>query len=146
MFRSKIASKLTGTALGEIVTSHNIALLIMHPSGIINGSLDVARIIPFINKMDEGTGLSQAEDLAFKIIEAQHPRMDRGDVRKKVNKLRKGIGKKSALAQLSSASFLTLTLCLRSLQPFFYCSLVGLPLLIAARGCVAKSPFMFNAQ
>lgn len=77
VFRSKIASKLTGMALGDIISSDTIAVLITHSSGIIHGSPDGARIIPFINKMDMVKGISPAEDLASKIFEAQHPIVDR---------------------------------------------------------------------
>ncbi len=77
VFRSEIAAKLTGMALGDIVSSETIALLLTHQSGIIKGSPNKARIIPFINKMDMGIDLSLAKELAFKILEAQHPRIDR---------------------------------------------------------------------
>jgi len=77
VFRAGIAAKLTGMALGDIVSSETIALLLTHPAGIIHGSPDGARIIPFINKMDMDVGLSLAKDLASKILEAKHPRIDR---------------------------------------------------------------------
>lgn len=77
VFRSEIAAQLTGMALGDIVSSETIAVLLTHPMGIIHGSPEGARIIPFINKVDTDIGLSQAENLASKILEAKHPRIDK---------------------------------------------------------------------
>lgn len=77
VFRSEIASKLTGLSPGEAVSANTIVTLILHPSGIIRGSPDQARIIPFINKIDLLADLSEARDLASKILEADHPRIDR---------------------------------------------------------------------
>jgi probable selenium-dependent hydroxylase accessory protein YqeC len=77
VFRSEIAAKLTGLSLGEAVSANTIVNLLLHPSGIIRGSPDQARIIPFINKIDLLADLSEARDLASKILEADHPRIDR---------------------------------------------------------------------
>lgn len=77
VFRSEIASKLTGLPLGETISPQTIADLILHPSGVIVGSPDQARVIPFINKMDLHADLSIARDLASKILDKRHPRIDR---------------------------------------------------------------------
>lgn len=77
VFRSKIASKLTGLSLGEAVSAEAIVTLILHPSGIMRGSPDNARIIPFINKIDLHADLAEARDLASKILGAGHPQIDR---------------------------------------------------------------------
>ena len=77
VFRSEIASKLTGLPLGEIILADTIVNLILHPSGITRGSPDQARIIPFINKIDLHVDLSEARGLASKILKADHPRVDR---------------------------------------------------------------------
>jgi len=77
VFRSEIAAKLTGLSPGEAVSAEAIVTLILHPSGIIRGSPNQARIIPFINKIDLLADLSKARDLASKILEAEHPRIDR---------------------------------------------------------------------
>lgn len=77
VFRSAIASKLTGLPLGETVSTEAIVDLIVHPSGIARGSPDQARIIPFINKMDLHADLSIARGLASKILDTGHPRVDR---------------------------------------------------------------------
>jgi probable selenium-dependent hydroxylase accessory protein YqeC len=77
VFRSEIASRLTGVRLGEIVTAETIARLILHPSGLATGSPAEARIIPFINKMDLSPDRSAARNLAREIFDAKHPRIDR---------------------------------------------------------------------
>ena len=77
VFRSKIAAQLTGTALGEIVTADTIAILMTHPLGMISGTPAHSRIIPFINKIDVHPDLLKARDLASRILEANHPQIDR---------------------------------------------------------------------
>ena len=77
VFRSEIASRLTGVPLGEVVTADTIARLILHPSGLATGSPAEARIIPFINKMDLSPDRSAARNLAHEILDAKHPRIDR---------------------------------------------------------------------
>jgi len=77
VFRSEIASRLTGVSLGEVVTAETIARLILHPSGLSTGSPAEARIIPFINKMDLSPDRSAARDLARAILAGEHPRIDR---------------------------------------------------------------------
>ena len=77
VFRSEIVAKLTGMALGEIVSSDTIAILMTHPAGMAKGSPVHARIIPFINKVDLDFSLLMAENLASKILAGKHPQIDR---------------------------------------------------------------------
>lgn len=77
VFRPEIAAELTDTALGAVVSSDTIAVLVTHPSGIACGSPAHARIVPFINKTDLNVNLSEARELASKILEARHPQIDR---------------------------------------------------------------------
>ncbi|UCH07588.1 MAG: putative selenium-dependent hydroxylase accessory protein YqeC [Deltaproteobacteria bacterium] len=77
VFRSEIASRLTGVPLGEVVTAETIARLILHPSGLATGSPAEARIIPFINKMDLSPDRSAARNLAHEILNSKRPRIDR---------------------------------------------------------------------
>jgi probable selenium-dependent hydroxylase accessory protein YqeC len=77
VFRSEIVSKLTGIPLGGMVSADTIANLMLHPSGIMRGSPDRARIIPFINKMDLNVDLSVARGIGSKILAAKHPQIDR---------------------------------------------------------------------
>jgi len=77
VFRSEIASRLTRIPLGGTVSADAIVNLMLHPSGMTRGSPADARIIPFINKMDLNADRSMARDIGFKILEANHPRIDR---------------------------------------------------------------------
>jgi probable selenium-dependent hydroxylase accessory protein YqeC len=77
VFRSEIAAQLAGISPGEAVSADVIANLIVHPSGIIRGSPDRARVVPFINKVDLHADLSGAREVAIKILEAHHSRIDR---------------------------------------------------------------------
>ena len=77
VFGSEIAAKLTGTALGETVSAEVIANLIVHPLGITRGSPARARVVPFINKVDLHSDLSEAREIAIKVLEAHHSQIDR---------------------------------------------------------------------
>ena len=75
VFRPQIVSELIGLPLGEVISAESIAFLITHHRGIIKGSPECARIIPFINKVDLDKGLAKARDLASKILAMGHPRV-----------------------------------------------------------------------
>jgi len=75
VFRPEIVSKLLGLPLGEVISAEFIAFLITHHQGIIKGSPDRARIVPFINKVDLDKGLSKGRDLASKILAMRNPRI-----------------------------------------------------------------------
>ena len=76
VFRPEIVSKLLGLPLGEVISPKAIAFLITHDQGIIKGSPDQARIVPFINKVDLDKGLSKGRDLAGKILAMRHPQIE----------------------------------------------------------------------
>ena len=75
VFRPQIVSKLIGVPLGEVISAESIAFLITHHQGIIKGSPDQARIIPFINKADLNKGLLKGRDLASKILAMRNPQI-----------------------------------------------------------------------
>jgi probable selenium-dependent hydroxylase accessory protein YqeC len=75
VFRPQIVSELTGIPLGGVITIESIAFLITDNRGIIKGSPDHTRIIPFINKVDLDTGLVKSIELANKILEVRHPQI-----------------------------------------------------------------------
>jgi probable selenium-dependent hydroxylase accessory protein YqeC len=75
VFRPEIVSSLLGLPLGEVISSDVIASLITHQQGIIKGSPEQARIVPFINKVDLDEGLSKGRDLAHKILAMRHPQI-----------------------------------------------------------------------
>jgi len=77
VFRPEIVSSLLGLPLGEVISPDAIAFLVTHHQGIIKGSPERARIIPFINKMDLEGGLSKGRDLADKVLAVRHPQIER---------------------------------------------------------------------
>jgi len=77
VFRPEIVSKLTGLAIREPVTPDAITTLVTHNKGITKGSPSGARIIPVINKMDITKSGAEAEALAYKILEVEHPEIER---------------------------------------------------------------------
>ncbi len=84
VFRSHLASELTGVPLGGTVTMQAIATLVVHPKGMAKGTPASARLIPFINKLDRGEP-SAARELAATILQRGHPLISRvvlGQVKK----------------------------------------------------------------
>lgn len=59
---------LTSLKPGEKLSAAAIALVMMHPRGNIKGSPEKARIVPFINKVDNTERLSAARELAAALI------------------------------------------------------------------------------
>ncbi|MEE8194090.1 MAG: selenium cofactor biosynthesis protein YqeC [Dehalococcoidales bacterium] len=76
-FRPELISRLTRLPLGGIISADAIATLITHARGIIKGSPAHSRIVPLINKMDLARGLAEAENLASRILDKRHPRIER---------------------------------------------------------------------
>jgi probable selenium-dependent hydroxylase accessory protein YqeC len=76
VFRPEIVSNLLGLPLGEIISPDAIAFLVTHHQGIIKGSPERARIVPFINKVDLDQGLSKGRDLADKILAMRHSQIE----------------------------------------------------------------------
>jgi probable selenium-dependent hydroxylase accessory protein YqeC len=68
-FRPERIAELTGAQLGDPITPHLIATLMVHPQGLIKGVPPGARIIPFINKVETTEGLHGAREIAQKILE-----------------------------------------------------------------------------
>jgi probable selenium-dependent hydroxylase accessory protein YqeC len=77
VFRPEIVSNLLELPLGEVISPDAIAFLITHRQGIIKGSPERARIVPFINKVDLDKDLSKARNLADKILAIRHPQIKR---------------------------------------------------------------------
>ena len=77
VFRPEVLSRLLRLPLGEVISAEAIAFLITHPRGTVKGSPVQARIIPFLNKVDSDQGLSKAMNLANKILEMGHPKIER---------------------------------------------------------------------
>ena len=68
VFHADIAAKLLQVPLGTIVSAKLMADLITHPRGILKGSPDTARFVPFINKVDLNGGLAKARQVAHEIL------------------------------------------------------------------------------
>jgi probable selenium-dependent hydroxylase accessory protein YqeC len=71
-FRPERIAELTGTKLGDPITPHLIASLIVHPQGLCKGVPPEARIIPFINKVETTEGLHGAREVAQEVLEEGH--------------------------------------------------------------------------
>ena len=76
-FRVPIISRLTGLEGRAPITKEAVATLLTHPAGIIQHSPPRARIVPFINKVDEPSCLPVARALAEEILERRHPQIER---------------------------------------------------------------------
>ena len=76
-FRPELISGLTRLPLGGIISADAIAILITHARGITKGSPAHSRIVPLINKMDLARGLAEAENLASRMMDRGHPRIER---------------------------------------------------------------------
>ncbi|MFC1964587.1 selenium cofactor biosynthesis protein YqeC [Chloroflexota bacterium] len=77
VFRPEIASRLLELPMDEAISAEAVARLITHPQGIAKGSPVLARIIPFINKVDLAEGLIKGRGLASNILAMTHPRIER---------------------------------------------------------------------
>lgn len=71
VFRPEIVSRLTGLAVGEPLTGQGIATLLTHPEGIAKGALPRVRIIPLLNKINNGN-ISAAQGIARLILLKKH--------------------------------------------------------------------------
>jgi probable selenium-dependent hydroxylase accessory protein YqeC len=77
VFRPGIYSRLTGINIGAPVSVDSIAKILTSSDGIIHGSPSNSRIIPFLNKIDINHGAEKAKELAAKIFEINHPKINR---------------------------------------------------------------------
>ncbi len=73
-FRAERISHLTGLKEGELITVEAVATLLSHPQGIIQHAPPGARIIPFINKVEEKER-PLAEELAWEVLLRGHPQI-----------------------------------------------------------------------
>jgi probable selenium-dependent hydroxylase accessory protein YqeC len=71
-FRPERIAELIGARLGEPITAHSIARLMVHPQGLCKGALPGVRIIPFINKVETTDRLRGARQVAHEVL--QHGR------------------------------------------------------------------------
>lgn len=74
VFRPEIFSMLTGLPLESPITVEAVAKIFVHPEGLCKGSPPLARIVPFINKVEEES-LLKARELASEILKRGYPRI-----------------------------------------------------------------------
>ena len=77
VFRPEIAGRLLGLGSGEVISAEAIARLVTHPQGMAKGSPEPARIVPFVNKVDLAGGMALGREVARRILELKHPRIER---------------------------------------------------------------------
>ena len=77
VFRAEIAANLLGIPQNERITPDIVARLLTNREGIIKGSPEKARIVPFINKVDLDRDLSPAREIAHSILSLNHPQIKR---------------------------------------------------------------------
>ena len=71
-FRPERIAELTGTKLGDPITPHLIATLMVHSQGLRKGVPSGARIIPFINKVETAGGLNGSREIAQEVLKDGH--------------------------------------------------------------------------
>jgi probable selenium-dependent hydroxylase accessory protein YqeC len=76
VFRADIAAKLLQVPLGVVISAELMANLITHKRGILKESPHMARIVPFINKVDLDGGLENARNVAREILARGNPRIE----------------------------------------------------------------------
>jgi len=77
VFQPDLISRLTGVPLGQRIDAESMATLMTHPEGIFKGAPASSRVVAFLNKVDLAGGLDKAEDVAKRILEKKHPRVER---------------------------------------------------------------------
>lgn len=73
--RPQLVAELTGLTLGQVVHASTIAKLLVHERGALKGAPPSARVMPFINKVQDEAALAIARQIARQIKKA--PAMER---------------------------------------------------------------------
>lgn len=69
VFRPEIYSRMTGLPVGAMVTADSIVASLAHPRGLLRDRPPGARVSIFINKVENESLLSRAEDLSRRLME-----------------------------------------------------------------------------
>ncbi len=72
--RPQLVAELTGAEPGQPVTPEMIATVLAHPQGGAKEVPPAARLIPFLNKVEDEASLAAAQDIAHRLL--LHPRVD----------------------------------------------------------------------
>ena len=65
--RPQLVAELTGLALGEVIPAAALARLLIHERGALKGAPAYARVMPFINKVQDANALAIARQIARQI-------------------------------------------------------------------------------
>jgi probable selenium-dependent hydroxylase accessory protein YqeC len=76
-FQPEGISKITGIPVGQRLSDEGMALLMTHAQGIFKGAPSSSRVVAFLNKVDIPDGARKAKDIAEKILEKKHRRIER---------------------------------------------------------------------
>jgi len=76
-FQPEGISKITGIPVGEKLTDEAMAILMVHPEGVLKGAPSSSRIVAFFNKVDIPKGVAKAKDIARKIFEKKQRQIER---------------------------------------------------------------------
>ena len=76
-FQPERISKITGIPVGEKLTDEAMAILMVHPEGLLKGAPSSSRVVAFFNKVDIPKGVIEAKDIARKIIEKKQRQIER---------------------------------------------------------------------
>lgn len=76
VFRAHLAEGIIGFKIGDSITTEFIAALVTHPKGVCKNVPKNARIIPFINKVEDTRAEDLAEDLASRLKKNRHYPID----------------------------------------------------------------------
>jgi probable selenium-dependent hydroxylase accessory protein YqeC len=77
VFQPERVSKITGIAVGERLTDEAMAILMTHSEGIFKGTPSSSRVVAFLNKVDLPDGVAKAKNIARKVLEKEHQKIEK---------------------------------------------------------------------
>ncbi len=77
VFQPERVSKITGVRMGGRLTDEAMAILVIHPEGILKGAPSSARVVVFLNKVDIPNGVAKANGVTYKILDKKHRQIER---------------------------------------------------------------------
>jgi len=77
VFRSVLAAEISGLPLGTPVTAETVAALLLGPRGLAAPAPRTSRLAVFVNKVEDPGREEAARHLAFRLLEAGAPRLER---------------------------------------------------------------------
>jgi probable selenium-dependent hydroxylase accessory protein YqeC len=77
LFQAERISQLTGIPMGGKMTCGGMAILMVHPQGILKGAPHSSRRVAFINKVDVPKGMMWGREIGKEILEKGSPQIER---------------------------------------------------------------------